>query len=89
MHWIAPSEKDTDNAALGKRLWDATNQFRANSGLKSQEYSAPVPALRRSSRRRSRKRSDRTMKAAIQNLRQTRDLLLLRLLSGQVNLVEN
>ena len=21
MHWIAPSEKDTDNAALGKRLW--------------------------------------------------------------------
>ena len=36
MHWIAPSEKDTDNAALEKRLWDAADQFRANSGLKSQ-----------------------------------------------------
>jgi len=23
MLWIAPSEKDTDNAALEKRLWDA------------------------------------------------------------------
>ena len=42
MIWIAPSEKDTDNAALEKRLWDAADQFRANSGLKSQEYSAPV-----------------------------------------------
>ena len=38
MIWIAPSEKDTDNAALEKRLWDAADQFRANSGLKSQEY---------------------------------------------------
>ena len=37
MLWIAPSEKDTDNAALEKRLWDAADQFRANSGLKSQE----------------------------------------------------
>ena len=34
MIWIAPSEKDTDNAALEKRLWDAADQFRANSGLK-------------------------------------------------------
>ena len=45
MHWIAPLEKDTDNAALEKRLWDAADQFRANSGLKSQEYSAPVLGL--------------------------------------------
>ena len=45
MHWIAPSEKDTENAALEKRLWDAADQFRANSGLKSQEYSAPVLGL--------------------------------------------
>src|SRR6266498_1443306 len=45
MHWIAPSEKDTDSAALEKRLWDAADQFRANSGLKSQEYSAPVLGL--------------------------------------------
>lgn len=45
MHWIAPSEKDTDNAALEKRLWSAADQFRANSGLKSQEYSAPVLGL--------------------------------------------
>jgi type I restriction enzyme M protein len=45
MLWIAPSEKDTDNAALEKRLWDAADQFRANSGLKAQEYSAPVLGL--------------------------------------------
>lgn len=45
MQWIAPSEKDQDNAALEKRLWDAADQFRANSGLKSQEYSAPVLGL--------------------------------------------
>ena len=57
MHWIAPSEKDTDNDALETRLWDAADQSHANCGLKSQEYSAP-----------------------------TRDLLLPRLLSGQVEL---
>ena len=40
MIWIAPSEKHADNAALEKRLWDAADQFRANCGLKAQEYSA-------------------------------------------------
>jgi type I restriction enzyme M protein len=45
MQWIAPSEKDTANETLEKRLWDAADQFRANSGLKSQEYSAPVLGL--------------------------------------------
>jgi type I restriction enzyme M protein len=45
MRWIAPNEKDTDTAALERRLWDAADQFRANSGLKSQEYSAPVLGL--------------------------------------------
>src|SRR5688572_8475333 len=45
MHWIAPSEKDTARASLEKKLWDAADQFRANSGLKSQEYSAPVLGL--------------------------------------------
>jgi len=45
MIWIAPSEKDTDNAALEKRLRDAADQFRGNSGLKSEEYSAPVLGL--------------------------------------------
>ena len=39
MHWSAPSEKDTDTATLEKRLWDTADQFRANSGLKAQEYS--------------------------------------------------
>jgi hypothetical protein len=37
-----PIEKNADNAALEKRLWDAAGQLRANSELKSQEYSAPV-----------------------------------------------
>ncbi len=35
MQWIAPAEKDTNNAALEKRLWDAADQFRANSGKDS------------------------------------------------------
>lgn len=43
--WIAPSEKDTATETLEKRLWDAADQFRANSGLKAQEYSAPVLGL--------------------------------------------
>ena len=45
MNWIAPSETDTAAATLEKRLWDAADQFRANSGLKAQEYSAPVLGL--------------------------------------------
>jgi type I restriction enzyme M protein len=45
MHWIAPSEKDSASTSLEKRLWDAAKQFRANSGLKSQEYSGPILGL--------------------------------------------
>jgi type I restriction enzyme M protein len=45
MRWVAPSEKDTATETLEKHLWDAADQFRANSGLKSQEYSAPVLGL--------------------------------------------
>ncbi len=45
MLWIAPSEKDTASATLEKRLWDAADQFRANSGLKAQEYSGPILGL--------------------------------------------
>ena len=45
MQWIASTEKDTATETLEKRLWDAADQFRANSGLKAQEYSAPVLGL--------------------------------------------
>ncbi|MBL8636133.1 MAG: SAM-dependent DNA methyltransferase [Myxococcales bacterium] len=45
MQWIAPSEKDIVTATLEKRLWDAADQFRANSGLKAQEYSGPILGL--------------------------------------------
>ena len=45
MQWIAPSEKDIASSALEKRLWDAADQFRANSGLKPQEYSGPILGL--------------------------------------------
>ena len=45
MQWIAPSEKDSATESLEKNLWHAADQFRANSGLKSQEYSAPVLGL--------------------------------------------
>lgn len=45
MKWTAPTEKDTGATALEKNLWDAADQFRANSGLKPQEYSAPILGL--------------------------------------------
>ncbi|MDY0398300.1 MAG: class I SAM-dependent DNA methyltransferase [Desulfuromonas thiophila] len=45
MHWIAPSAKDAATATLEKNLWDAADQFRANSGLKAQEYSGPILGL--------------------------------------------
>lgn len=42
MQWIAPSEKDALTDTLEKRLWASADQFRANSGLKAQEYSGPI-----------------------------------------------
>ncbi len=45
MQWISPSEKDTASTTLEKSLWDAADQFRANSGLKAQEYSGPILGL--------------------------------------------
>lgn len=45
MKWIAPSVKDTASDTLEKRLWDTADQFRANSGLKAQEYSGPILGL--------------------------------------------
>jgi type I restriction enzyme M protein len=45
MQWIAPSEKDTANGTLERRLWDAADQFRANSGLTAAQYSQPVLGL--------------------------------------------
>ena len=45
MQWIAPSEKDSATVQFEKRLWDAADQFRANSGLKAQEYSGPILGL--------------------------------------------
>jgi len=45
MKWIAPSEKDVATDTLEKRLWDAADQFRANSGLSAAQYSQPVLGL--------------------------------------------
>jgi type I restriction enzyme M protein len=53
MRWVAPSEKDVANGALEKRLWDAADQFRANSGLKAGEYSGPVLGLIQTAKRSS------------------------------------
>ena len=33
MQWVAPTGKDTGADTLEKRLWDAADQFRANSSL--------------------------------------------------------
>ena len=45
MRWVAPTEKDTANETLEKRLWAAADQLRANSGLTSAQYSTPVLRL--------------------------------------------
>ena len=45
MRWVAPSEKDTANQTLEKRLRAAADQFRAYSGLKAGQYSTPVLGL--------------------------------------------
>ena len=45
MRWVAPTEIDAANEVLEKRLWAAADQFRANSGLKAGQYSAPVLGL--------------------------------------------
>lgn len=45
MRWVAPTEKDDANRQLEKKLWNAADQFRANSGLKAGEYSGPVLGL--------------------------------------------
>jgi type I restriction enzyme M protein len=42
LRWIATPEKDTVTVTLEKRLWDAADQFHANSGLKPQECSGPT-----------------------------------------------
>ena len=45
MKWIALSAKDATSASFEKNLWNAADQFRANSGLKAQEYAAPILGL--------------------------------------------
>jgi len=45
MLWIAPSENETGASTLEKRLWDAADQFRTNSGLKAGQYSQLVLGL--------------------------------------------
>ena len=42
MNWIAPTAKDPLTDTLEQRLWSSADQFRANSGLKAQEYSGPI-----------------------------------------------
>ena len=38
MHWIAPTARDANIDILESRLWDAADQFRANSGLRAEQY---------------------------------------------------
>jgi len=45
MQWIAPAKKDEGQATLEKKLWDAADQLRANSGLSAAQYSQPVLGL--------------------------------------------
>lgn len=45
MRWIAPTEKDSATVTLEKRLWDAADQLRANSGLTAAQYATPILGL--------------------------------------------
>ena len=45
MQWIASAEKGSATQTLEQRRWDAADRFRANSGLKAQEYSGPILGL--------------------------------------------
>jgi len=45
LRWITTAAKDAAAVTLEKRLWDTADQFRANSGLKPQEYSGPILGL--------------------------------------------
>jgi type I restriction enzyme M protein len=42
MKWELPRDIDDDSELLEKQLWEVAEQFRANSGLKAQEYSGPI-----------------------------------------------
>ena len=96
MIWIAPSEEDAITDILEMRLWDAAEQAvpAPISGLRSQEYSGGRPSgpvlglilLRFAERTAPLFDGILALQRQIQNLRWTRDLLLPRLLSGQVEL---
>jgi type I restriction enzyme M protein len=43
--WVAQSEKSSESSVFERSLWQAADQFRANSGLKAQEYSGPILGL--------------------------------------------
>ena len=45
MQWVAQSEKNAATDTLEKQLWDAADQFRANSSLSAAQYSQPVLGL--------------------------------------------
>jgi type I restriction enzyme M protein len=45
MKWIATTEKASGTDPLEKQLWDAADQFRANSGLSAAQYSQPILGL--------------------------------------------
>src|SRR5688500_20140869 len=45
MRWVAPPVNDAGTDTLEKRLWDAADQLRANSGLSAAQYSQPVLGL--------------------------------------------
>lgn len=45
MKWIEPRQVAQDTKTLEKSLWDAADQFRANSGLTAAQYSQPILGL--------------------------------------------
>jgi type I restriction enzyme R subunit len=77
MRWVAPTEKDTANQTLEKRLWDAADQFRANSGHLSEEELTIFDILTRPGPELSTEEREEVKKVARQLLERLNELLVL------------
>jgi type I restriction enzyme S subunit len=88
MIWIAPSEKDTATNTLEKRLWDVTMPNLNTGVMSSVPVNLPPRKLQNDFARLTFPMAEahESLTAEIENLGRTRDLLLPRLLSGQVEL---
>ena len=88
--WIAPVKEDSATGIIEARLWAVIGQFRDHSSLTRRETSAPLPRRRQFSERvHTNIQPLQTLVFQVQILRRKGDLLLRRMLPGQIELKEN